>query len=73
MSGDFGLLHYRGDVTGAHLAQPGSLLGCDEAGRPFEVIDAEYDPAADGTSVHLQFATPDTLRAHIERLRAGAS
>lgn len=86
------VLHYRGDVTGADKAQPGALLGGDEFGRPYEVIDAEYTPPAthgdghfdgdgctfpalghflwSGTTVHLQYATPETLRAHLASLPA---
>jgi hypothetical protein len=55
------LLHYRGDVTSRALV--GQILGCDEFGRPFEIIDAEYQPEVDTTTVFLQYATAETLRA----------
>jgi hypothetical protein len=38
-------LTYPGDVTGSPQAAPGHLLGCDEVGRFYEVIDAEFCPA----------------------------
>lgn len=80
------VLHYRGDVTMSDRAQPGALLGHDEMGRPYEVLDAEYIAPAtvlaeghfdgDGctfptpghflpgrTTVQLQYATPDNIRA----------
>jgi hypothetical protein len=41
------VLHYRRDVTGWDTAQPGRILGHDEFGRPYEVIDAEYEPCDD--------------------------
>lgn len=56
-------LHYRGNVTGADRAQPGQILGHDELGRPYEVLDAEYEPDSGRTTVNLQYATPDNLRA----------
>lgn len=77
------VLHYRRDVTSS--AQPGQILGHDEFGRPYEVLDAEYTPpqthaeghfdgdgctfptpghfARSGTTVNLQYATPENLRA----------
>jgi hypothetical protein len=61
-------LHYPGDVTGSDQAQPGALLGHDELGRPYEVLDAEYDAAADRTTVNLQYATPANLRAALDGL-----
>jgi hypothetical protein len=64
----YGLLHYPGDVTAG--ARPGMVLGCDELGRPYEVLDAEYDSATDRTSVHLQYASPDNVRAHLTQLAA---
>ena len=54
------VLHYRGDLT--HDALPGVLLGFDELGRRYEVLDAEYDAEIDRTTVHLQYATEETLR-----------
>lgn len=97
----YAVLHYRGDVTGAELAQPGAILGHDEAGRPYEVLDAEFEPCGscdptvgwpDGplfeklnppdrenctlcggsggrTTVHLQYGTPDAIRAHLAKLQ----
>ena len=91
MSERYEVLHYPGDVSGSDQAQPGALLGCDEVGRPYEVIDAEYTPPGthaeghfdgDGctfpteghflpvrTTVYLQYATAETIRA----TRGGAS
>lgn len=53
------VLHYPGDVTAR--VRPGQILGCDEFGRPYEVIDAEYQHGH--TVVNLQYATAETLRA----------
>lgn len=36
------LLHYRGDLTPD--IHEGDLLGTDEVGRPYAVIDAEFEP-----------------------------
>lgn len=55
------LLHYRGDLTKA--AKPGMLLGYDAVYMPYEVLDAEYDPELNQTTVHLQSASADALRA----------
>jgi hypothetical protein len=38
------VLRYPGNVTGSDQAQTGAILGWDEVGRPYEVIDAEYIP-----------------------------
>lgn len=72
------VLHYRGNVTSSAGAQPGAILGHDELGRPYEVIDAEYAPVFCGvlhydgspcpgnhgmTTVQLQYATAENLRA----------
>ena len=54
-------LHYRGDVEEA--ASNGELLGYDEGGRPYAVIDAEYQPESDTTTVFLQYATPEQIQA----------
>lgn len=62
MGNHYPTLRYRGNVTGSDTAQPGALLGHDEIGRPYEVIDAEYIPEDDVSNVFLQYATPDTLR-----------
>jgi|tagenome__1003787_1003787.scaffolds.fasta_scaffold20467155_2 hypothetical protein len=70
MSDRFEVLHYPGNVTGADKAQPGALLGGDETGRPYEVIDAEYMPGDDFTAAHLTYASTDTLRAHLASLPA---
>ncbi|TFV90430.1 hypothetical protein [Blastococcus sp. CT_GayMR16] len=78
-------LHYRADVTTSDQAQPGAILGHDELGRPYEVLDTEFTPPQthaeghfdgdgctfptpghfrrSGTTVNLQYATPDNLRA----------
>jgi hypothetical protein len=42
MSNPYPQLTYPGDVTGSEQAQPGHLLGCDEVGRFYEVIDAYF-------------------------------
>lgn len=57
----YGLLHYLGDLT--PTITPGHLLGHDELYRPFAIIDAEYDAASDRTTVHLQTATAEQLKA----------
>jgi hypothetical protein len=53
------VLHYPGDVTAR--VHTGQIFGCDDFGRPYEVIDAEYQHGH--TTVHLQYATTETLRA----------
>lgn len=57
----YGLLHYRGDVTGAAVA--GQLLGCDEVFRPYVITDAEYQPEVDMTTVWVQTASGDEIKA----------
>lgn len=57
------VLRYRGNVTGHDGAQPGRILGGDELTRPYEVIDATYDPAADLTTVQLQYASNENIVA----------
>lgn len=59
----YGVLHYSGDLTGSEGLHPGGILGHDELGRPYEVLDAEYDAATNRTTVNLQYATADNLRA----------
>lgn len=82
----YSVLHYRGDLTGSEQAQPGAILGHDEAGRPYEVLDAEFEPCPEcdptmsaclacdetggRTTVHLQYGTPEAIRAHFARLQA---
>lgn len=82
MSDRYQLLRYRGDAAAA--ARPGDVLGCDDLGRPYEVVDAEVEVRyCNGrshgtcechghtrTTVHLQYATPDSIRAHLARLGA---
>lgn len=70
LSEQFGILRYAGNITGSDDVQPGRLLGHDEVGRPYEVVDAEYDPAADKTAVQIQYATVEALKAHQERVGA---
>lgn len=69
-------LTYAGDVTGSEQCQPGHLLGCDEVGRFYEVIDAETvvetemtwgseKPTREdviATHVNLQYATAETMK-----------
>jgi hypothetical protein len=55
------ILHYRGAVEKGVSA--GQLLGYDEVGRPYAVIDAEYQPEVDITTIFLQYATPEQIRA----------
>jgi hypothetical protein len=64
----YGLLHYPGDVTAD--VHEGQLLGHDEAGRFFAVIDAEFDPVKRRTAVHLQHASPDQIRAALGEAQA---
>lgn len=57
------VLRFRGDITNDLL--PGQILGTDEFGRPFEVLDAEVDPVEvdghyDGDG--CLFPTPGHLR-----------
>lgn len=74
MTARYPVLRYPGNVTGSDQAQPGVILGWDEFGRPYEVIDAEFVP--DGshfgepahTDVFLQYATPEAIRAHREAI-----
>lgn len=54
------ILHYPGDVTDA--AVEGKLLGEDELGRPYEIIDSEFD--GERTTVHLKYASKETLKAN---------
>lgn len=56
------MLNYRGDLT--RTAEVGMILGEDEFGRPYEIIDADYDAESNMTQVHLQYATEDSLRRH---------
>jgi hypothetical protein len=44
MGAHYPVLRYPGNVSGNDAVQPGCLLGWDETGRPYEVIDAEYIP-----------------------------
>lgn len=60
------LLHYRGRMA-ARTVVPGTLLGCDEMFRPYEVIDAEYDPWFNISTVHLQLATVEGLKRARQR------
>jgi hypothetical protein len=60
----YGLLHYPGDVT--HLAVPGRVLGESAFRIPYEVIDSEYDPDTDLTTVNLQHASAETMRRLME-------
>ena len=53
------VLHYKGRVD---PLDEGEILGYDEVGREFEVIDCEYDPDTDRTTVNLQYATVESLR-----------
>ena len=77
---DYGMLVYPGNVTGSDDAQPGRLLGVNEAGMPWEVLDAEFRPSTDEepcgpdcertwghTHVQLQTASVDAMRAAIAR------
>lgn len=72
-------LHYPGDVTGSEDAQPGRVLGGDEFGRPYEVIDAVYEPCEPGcdlhgtcgrTTVNVQYAVAENIVAAYTRLTA---
>jgi hypothetical protein len=76
MTIDYEVLHYRGDLTGSEDCQPGTLLGVNEMGWPFEVLDAEVvygledSPMVPYTRVHLQTATVDAVRAAQRRVAA---
>ena len=56
----YGLLHYRGDVT--KVAVPGRVCGESAFRIPFEVTESEYKPEQNRTVVHLQHASPKTMR-----------
>lgn len=80
MTQRYEVLHSPGDVTGAEQAQPGALLGHDEMGRPYEVLDAgleyfcphgtDHPRCQVRTSVHVQYATPETLREEMRKIAA---
>lgn len=66
------VLHYPGDLTGREELAPGRLLAHDEVGRPYEVIDTEYEPGdwpdwPGRTTVNLQYAGSDALKAEMAR------
>ena len=50
MTVDYGILTYRGDVSGSEQTQVGDLFGWDEMYRPYEITDVEVyrrgEPAA---------------------------
>ena len=56
-------LNYKGDLTS--VVRPGMLLGYDEVYNHWEVIDAEYDPEENRTTVRLQYATEETLKREL--------
>lgn len=82
MSDPYRVLHYRGDrtviATGIPVPRPDTgpvrtvplEFGSDALGAPYEVLDADYDPATDLTTVHLQPATADTRRGNLVARRA---
>lgn len=96
MTNPYPVLRYPSNVTGSEQAQSGAMLGWDEVGRPYEVLDAEFiehsscpclcheglgDVEHRGekcgcrspyTSVFLQYATAETIRAALVGAGAGA-
>jgi hypothetical protein len=81
MTQQYAQLTYKGDVTSSPNAQPGRLLGMDEAGRYYEVIDAEFigPPVFEGcmdhdigphTHVNIQWASPEAIKAELTLLEA---
>lgn len=60
MSDRYRALHFAGDVRESVHAD--GCLGMTEAFVPYEVLDVEYDPTADRSTVHLQPAGPDVMR-----------
>lgn len=76
------VLHYAGDRTelGRGIAVPHVdgrpprrcpvLLGSDAFGHPYEVLDVDYDEAADRSTVHLAPSTVDTQRGNRARALA---
>lgn len=73
MGSRYAQLTYRGDVT--ESATPGRILGQDEVGRFYEVIDADYSEFFDDehemaghTHVNLQYASPETIKRELARL-----
>lgn len=85
MGAAYPCLRYPGNVSGAEALQEGCLLGWDEVGRPYEVLDTEWigcpdcDSYEDGvcrerdgghTNVYLQYATPENIRRQAAELQA---
>ncbi len=63
---EYEMLHYRADLRDHPEAQPGALLGNNEIGWPWQVIDCEY--AGGRTTVHLQTATPEAVQKAMHRV-----
>ena len=55
------VLHYPGDRTAAIYA--GQIIGHDEIGRPYAVLDADYQHGH--TTVHLTYATTEQISAAV--------
>ena len=84
MGAAYPVLRYPGNITGADAVQEGKLLGWDEVGRPYEVIDAEFIPERveadyDGsghvaepgyTNVYLQYAKAESIQAQANEFGA---
>lgn len=67
----------RGDLTPGQMVEAPSGTGKvtvwqDWAGRPYEVIDVDYDSEIGMSAVHLQYARPETLRAYAADRQAPA-
>jgi hypothetical protein len=59
------LLHFNGKIDPLDYPE-GSVVGSDEFGAEFEVIDIDYDPVKKVSTVHLQYATVESKRRHYE-------
>lgn len=66
---EYGVLNYPGDVTSSDATRPGGLLGVNEVGWPWEVLDAEYSAERDRTEVHVMTARPETVKAAVEEAK----
>ena len=73
---EYEVLHYPGDLRGHPELLPGCLLGTNEVGHPWEVLDVEVRmvPFFEGargmrqqTTVHLQTASREAVLAAFAR------
>jgi hypothetical protein len=64
----FRVLHFAADVRSS--VHEDGCLGMSEDFIPYEVLDVEFDPATTRSTVHLQPARAEVLRAGLSRLEA---